>query len=442
MKKVIIIPACTDLNRGDQALVWEAAYLIKDALYSDPVNIKIVDYGMNVEDRKRQSQQTQEEGFSVIRNIVENPKRILSSSSNRIHTKKTDIIQVGFLALIDFIRHLIVLLMPNKKLFSFLFKDKGLVNGFNELYSADVFVIKGGGFLHTYGKLGDLYYLWFGLYYVLFAKRLGKKVIMLPNSIGPITGKLNKLFIKYVFKKIDLIYVREKVSLKCLNDLDIFNVRFAFDLGYYARPYENRISSSVISDSSLMKRKVGITVRPYRFPKSTDPKEQYKKYIEAFVSFCNKNKENNIFYFIVQVKGPSAHETDRIAIDDIVCGLIDVDYIIIDNDMNYKELLEVYAEMDFLIGTRFHSVIFSQLMNTPAIAIAYGGNKTRGIMQEIGLEEFVEDIENLSCEKIEGCFKSLLEQQDMYKEKLINMIDTVKFERQHMMDEINMVFHK
>ena len=53
----------------------------------------------------------------------------------------------------------------------------------------------------------------------------------------------------------------------------------------------------------------------------------------------------------------------------------------------------MYSYYDLVVGTRFHSVIFALNVETPAIAIAYGGYKATGIMADIGLSEYVIPIE-------------------------------------------------
>ncbi|TOB71198.1 hypothetical protein CGJ99_23990, partial [Vibrio parahaemolyticus] len=66
----------------------------------------------------------------------------------------------------------------------------------------------------------------------------------------------------------------------------------------------------------------------------------------SIANFCNKYKSEIRFSFIVQVQGPSAHETDRIAINDVIEKLDDkVDYTVIDADRNYKQMLDVYSTL-------------------------------------------------------------------------------------------------
>jgi len=436
-KKFLIVPACTDLNRGDQALVWESAFLLRDAFGDDTI-IKIVDYGNNDKDRDNQSKQTKKYGFSVVRNIIENPKRNIQETE--VHSGKFAFVRAALTAGTDFIKHLTLLIFPNRSLFQKLFRGNDYLESFDALVESDGVVIKGGGYLHTYGKLEDLYYLWFGLYYVFLAKRLGKKVIMLPNSIGPITGTLNRLFFNFIAKKIDLLYVREKISLSYIQEMGISDSKYGFDLGYYAKASEIKPGLKKIDKDSNYS--IGVTLRPYRFPNSINPQEKYQEYISSIANFCNSYPPGNKFYFIVQVQGPSAHETDLIAINDVVKQLgSEVNYEIIDDSYNYKELMSIYREMDFVVGTRFHSVIFSQIVGTPALAIAYGGNKSRGIMRELDLEEYVIDIDKIDASKLKSIVDELLRNINTYRVKLTKIDALIDADRKKIIQEIKSVIN-
>ncbi|MDC9524635.1 polysaccharide pyruvyl transferase family protein [Pseudoalteromonas sp. Angola-30] len=436
-KNVVIVPACTDLNRGDQALVWETAYLMRDALGDDELSVDIVDYGNTEADRARQSAQTKAEGFNVIRNLTENPKRYVNNSS--VHNKLSAFFISATVACLDFIKHFILLLCPTELIINLFYRGKGYKESFERIKRADAIVIKGGGYLHTYGKIEDLYYLWFGLYYVLLAKRLNKKVIIFPNSIGPITGGLNRAFFKYVIRKVDLLLVRERISKEYLSSMGISNAIYAYDLGYYSKSKPISDNKKNLDDNKA--KKIGITLRPYRFPKSANPEEKYSSYIKAVADFCNNNIDGRKYYFIVQVQGPSAHETDLIAINDVLKILSDdVVYELVDDSYDYRELLDVYSKMDYVIGTRFHSVIFSQIMNIPSIAIAYGGNKSRGIMRELDLEEFVVDIEEVSCSKLTDMMRTLEASKEDYLGKLKSGMAIIEQDRNNLINLIRETF--
>lgn len=422
MIKALIVPACTDLNRGDQALVWESVSILAKSFGS--VDASIVDYGFTAEDREHQSRQTKDAGYHVVRNIIENPKRILGDYKDGVYLTKFGLVKVACTACFDFFRHFILLFFPHMFICRLLFSGEERVETLKRFRECDVVVVKGGGFLHTYGAIEDLYYIWFGMYHVFLAFRLNKKVIMLPNSIGPIKGRLNRWILKWVLGRIDLLYLREKASLKCLDSMGLNNGKLSIDLGYYASvQVPSGIKAEKITNEG--KVKVGITLRPYRFPDSIDPSARYQSYINAISKFCEEHSDSCDFYFVVQVQGPSAHENDRIAINDVVETLSShVSFHVVDGDYNYRDLIDIYSQLDVVIGTRFHSVIFSHIVKIPAVAIAYGGNKTKGIMNLIGLGQYVLDIESVSALKLRELFQLLQSNRDEYISSL-NDFETV-----------------
>lgn len=433
--RFIVVPACTDLNRGDQALVWESANLLSDA-FGPATEIDIVDYGNTPEERARQSEQTKAAGYSVIKNIVENPKRTVSK--NQKHLTLASYLKVALTALMDFSRQLILVVFPYCFTAKVTLRHKDQIDSFKALRDADGCVVKGGGFVHTYGQLQDPYYLWFNLYYVILALRLRKKVIFFPNSFGPIKGTVNRLILKLVLNRCSLVYTREKVSQKCLEDIGCKNILPNIDLAYYCEALKNPTFPGEIQNSG--KPKIGVTVRPYRFPESEDPQRSYADYVRAIAEFCDSQLEFE-FYFIVQVQGPSAHEDDRIAISDVINLSGRSDLQVIDGNYDYRDLIAAYSKMDFVVGTRFHSVIFSQISKVPCLVVAYGGNKGQGIMSELGLSNFVIDINEVSSEELCVRFDDLRAKNSEIIDKLDIFFDQIPKSRQRIVTDLKKVFH-
>ena len=77
MKKYIIIPSCSDLNRGDQALVWETKRIGEDCGF-------IGDYFLTTE-RNEPVNQSKEHGINIISLILEHPSRISHNKKNNIN---------------------------------------------------------------------------------------------------------------------------------------------------------------------------------------------------------------------------------------------------------------------------------------------------------------------------------------------------------------------
>src|SRR5690606_18883105 len=73
MKKAIIVNGITDMNKGDQALVWESHRLIEDLNYYDEV--KILSLGDTPEEYELLCRQSIEKGFEIIPNLLKHPRR-------------------------------------------------------------------------------------------------------------------------------------------------------------------------------------------------------------------------------------------------------------------------------------------------------------------------------------------------------------------------------
>lgn len=446
MKKIVITPGITDLNRGDQALIW----LIKDILESEGISVeaKLLQSGNNEEDIYMQSRQSVDMGYDVMTPLLLHPAR--NKETKDIGYSFFVKIRWGLTALKDLVNSSLLL-----SKYTFLHRigesklNKHQIKTYQSFKDMDLMVVKGGGFLHTYKRITDIYYLYYSLFNIMLAHRLGKKVIIMPNSFGPFLGKFEKYIVKKVLNKCDLIYAREDISRRYLHDLLGREVFLSPDLGFYISPNENEDN---LGDIKLPKSeiKVAITMRPYRFPEYSDGEHRYEKYINEMFLACKELIKNGYHpVFVAHTLGPSAHENDRIALNEVIeklkeAGVSSANYTFADDPgMNCFGLTNLYSQVDYIIGTRFHSVIFAMTSLTPAIAISYSGHKTTGIMQDMGLEEYVVKIGEMDSKVlIEKFNKLVLNEQDV-KEKIHNYIQKCKDDKVDLVskikDELNAV---
>lgn len=442
MKKIIIIPGNTDLNRGDQALVWESARLVKD-VYGNETEIFLIESGNCEKDIKLQTGQTAALGFAFLKPVLKHPGRINAGKNRkRVRYSKSDFLLWGMRAMADFcIAGLLltkVSFLNALGKFALTEKEKLTLKVFKE---ADAVYVKGGGFIHSYGKWTDAYLIFYSLFLLMLALRYKKTVFILPNSIGPLKNKFSFLLARRILKKCKFISVREGLSAEFVeNRLGISCYRFP-DLGYY-------LTSSPLNVPDYLQKwnipanvkKVGITLRPYRFPASLNPQEKYLAYVASIVEFAGYLTDSGYYpVFVAHTLGPSAHEDDRIAIEDVIHKLpegLKFGYIY-DSHLNCKDLMSLYGSFDVFVGTRFHSVIFAQNMNVPTIAIAYGGNKGQGIMEDIGLQDFVVPIEEVSGRVLCTLFEELLVQKDDFIGRLTEIHQVLMIERANMVRQLS-----
>lgn len=427
MKKIFVIPANTDLNRGDQSLTWESINIVKDV--SPDSEIFLFRSSGTNEDADYQSQLTRCYGYKYVSRILPYP---LKNKNKGVRYSKMQLVSVFFGGMKNLLAT--SMLLSRFKIINIL-SEKILLNSkqkesYSHFKETEYVVVKGGGFLHSYGKMQDAYLAYFFLFDVLLAHRLGKKVFVMPNSIGPLNSRFAKKIILKALVKCKLLLVRESVSYKLLKSNGLESV-LSPDLGFYLKPSENDLKQYLEDQGvDFSKKRIAITMRPYRFDGNGDSKHLYDKYISEFAKVITElSKRNCHVSLVAHTLGPSDHEKDMIALKAVMeilsqNTLRNVTYLE-DFALDCHQIERLYSYYDVLIGTRFHSVIYALNVEVPSIAIAYGGNKSYGIMKDIGVSEYVIPIEEMDaerliamCEEVEQNKAEYIAKIKLYKEKL------------------------
>lgn len=442
MKKVIIIPSNTDLNRGDQALVWESIRLVEDVYGKD--NVKCVLMGdMKSRDSKLQNQQTDALGYQMIDTILKHPGRRFSvkRDDSKSYTKLT-MIQWGIQALVDYCcTRLMLSTFSSMRFLGKFFLSKEQKMTLSEMESADAVFVKGGGFLHSYGSVTDPYFIYYLTYHIRLAVALGKKVIVLPNSVGPLKNSSAKKITTDCLRSCSLVTLRENISKQILDGLGVKSILYP-DLGFFLTPTDCDMEGYLKTNGvPVDKKKVVITLRPYRFQGFADPMTLFNNYIESVTGFVVFLIGKGFHVtFMAHTLGPSAHENDSLAIKEVMKHLnkelLSNVTFIEDYNLNCRDVEKIYSYYDYMIGTRFHSVIFSLNVNVPSIAIAYGGNKGKGIMNVLGNDDFSIDMDKISYDALVEKFEKLDSERDAYLENLKQKRRMIDNERKRLIDEI------
>ena len=437
MRKVILIPGNTDLNRGDQALIWESIRIIQDVYCKEDVSITLVQSGQNEEEIRQQTWQTKALGYEFMVPVLEHPSRHFKKSENPDYGFMT-ILLWGIQSLIDLFKSSLLLTKVkclNMVGYSLLNDDKR--KSLHKIMEADSIFVKGGGMIHSYGAITDFYSVYYQLYLIMLAIRYHKPVYILPNSIGPLKSKLVRKLVVNILKKCKLVTLRENISYQLIHEDLRIHSYCSPDIGFYLCPSEKNWMDYLRNKGIPVgnKKCVAITMRPYRFSGYAHAHLLYEKYKSSVVNLVTYLAYNAYHItFFAHTLGPSAHEDDRIALREVMDVLpmevkSSVSYIE-DFSLDCKDVEKIYSYYDFIVGTRFHSVIFSLNVGVPSIAIAYGGNKSQGIMKDLGIDEFVVDMDKLAENSLVELFKKLEKQQCDYRNKLSKLKEKMNDSRQ------------
>ena len=85
----------------------------------------------------------------------------------------------------------------------------------------------------------------------------------------------------------------------------------------------------------------------------------------------------------------------------------------------------IWSRCDMFIGTRMHSNIFALAGGVPTIAISYL-HKTTGIMEDLGLSDWVIAIEEFTSERAIEMTMRILEQKALTREIISRRVETMK----------------
>jgi colanic acid/amylovoran biosynthesis protein len=295
----------------------------------------------------------------------------------------------------------------------------------NAYYKADVVISCGGGNFYAHHKASPS--LFWALATIAFAIGLGKKVIMLPQSIGPIEGGLQRRMARAVIGRVRMIMVREPVSLdfvrrtlKIDKSKSIVLPDLAFGLSE-SPAFEKRALSN--NEESLS---VGITIinraeQNIEF----DRQSIYEDAITAAATKLAKEYGAHV-YLYVQCYGPSPDQDDRHVTGRLYSRILEhTDQVsILDSFDDAREIRASLKGMDCIMATRMHTAIFALINDTPLVLIGYQP-KSRGLMDSLNLSKYYCDIDEVSPELL----------MDMVEDAVANRVSL----KQHIAGEMEQI---
>lgn len=297
----------------------------------------------------------------------------------------------------------------------------------DQLRAADVVLLKGGQYIYNdQGGLRGLLYLWRILYPIKVARQLGKPVVMLGQSVGPICGARARSMVRNALAGCQRLMVREDLSAKLLATLGLGSITvLAPDMAFLTAPRKPSITSAEITRLE-QGQWLGVTVVNWNFPGSADAKSQRAAYEQTLANVCERAFHTlgvSIALFPqVTVRHHGESDMDMILRVEAVLRQRGVDVMSIKDDLWPDEFSYLYGRCRALLGTRLHSCILAACAGCPVVAIRYQGYKTEGVMKGLGLEEFVHDINDVKEDAMLESVRQVLLQHDVISERVLNRV--------------------
>ena len=261
------------------------------------------------------------------------------------------------------------------------------------LKDADIVISCPGGYLED---SNPSYYA--NLIQIWAAARFGAKVVLAPQSVGPIRSRRGQWFAKKILSKANLVCVRESESYNfAVQTLSLPEKRVVRtgDLAFW--------HESTPAARELLKTEFGIepdepyiavSVIEWAFPLAADQTEAKQRYVRKICQLLS---------ILHETLGVRVVIVNQVAADLPVGREIasrHPDFVILDQrDRPVADVRGIIAGSAVFLGSRFHSCIFGLLAGQPLVALSYLP-KTSGIMTDLGLSARVHDIDTFDVQRV------------------------------------------
>ncbi|NLB72953.1 MAG: polysaccharide pyruvyl transferase CsaB [Firmicutes bacterium] len=258
-----------------------------------------------------------------------------------------------------------------------------------ELRDADLFISGGGGLLQDVTSFRSVpYYL--GL--VTLAKAMKKPVFFYAQGIGPLNLNFSKFLVKTVGNLVDTITVRDMPSLALLQSIGVTKPEMhvaadpAFGLKPCYRRGKGRDFLKACEIPTEGRTLVIVSVRPWL---------AVPRYIQAVASACDD---------LVKTHGATIvyvpfHKAQDAPICQACIEVMQERAYMWDCPASPGEIMSLIEDADFVIGMRYHALVFAVATATPFVALSYDP-KVDGLLsiagEKPGLSRRQRDIDSFS----------------------------------------------
>ena len=267
-------------------------------------------------------------------------------------------------------------------------------------------VISNGGQYFAFVKpeyIKTLYHLFAFSYPLLFAHRLGVPFVLYAQSFGPFHNGITRRWMLRLFNTSAGNWSRETISNELLLALGAptATTHVVADAAFTVRPNAPHSPFDFEFLGLAEDRYVAFSVRLlHATGHSRENEQKYCNSIVSAIEWLVAERAMRVV-LVAHTQGPIADEDDRVASREVYDALppnVRERTLLLDADLSPAELASVYGRAELVVATRFHAVVLAICGGAPVLAIPYFGNKTQGSFRDLGLEDMVLEIRNLSPE--------------------------------------------
>jgi polysaccharide pyruvyl transferase WcaK-like protein len=281
---------------------------------------------------------------------------------------------------------------------------------------------------------------------------MGKKLFLLPQTLGPFEGKLTRAIARYILSHASITYSRDYAGIEETRRLlamkdEAERLRFCYDVGFIVDPVApakidlgNFFASRKATDCVIGFNLSGLLfMGGYTRNNMFGLKVDYKLLVYDVIERLTR-KPDVVILLVPHVFGSIEHRESDAVVSEKIYNELKARYpgklFFAAGRYNQNEIKHVIGLCDFFIGSRMHACIAALSQAIPAVAIAYS-KKFFGVMQTIGFESLVADPRRMGKEEIISLIEEAYERRALLKTQLEQKMAEVKKAVLNLFAEIN-----
>jgi len=350
----------------------------------------------------------------------------------------------GFLNLIA---QLFSLLFPKLSLHIF---NKNI--GLKQLAKSDLVISNCGHIFFWNKRMKSLKYTLTMAYPLLIAKHLGIPYGFYAQSFGPFEfgyfDGLIKGFYRWLFLGSRFIYTRESESQKEIGDLickSKCDLATVLDAAFFLRGQEDQKAKAILNKYNLKSDAfIAMTLRLTKRGSSKPLEgELYKRYDRKLSQFIVQWVERKGIPIAIVCQVPADIKDSKFVYEHLPNKYKDYCRIITEK-LSPEALKSLYKNARILLGMRFHSLIFALSENTPVVGLYYSdlGPKIPGMMRDLGFQNYVYDIKDISGEDLFKSVNEINQNKDSISKEIEQKLIVMKKQSLDVMKKIKCKIYK
>lgn len=233
--------------------------------------------------------------------------------------------------------------------------------------------------------------LWFYLYTISAAKRLGCKVMMYGCGIGPVNYPSNRRRVGRVLDRdVDVITLRDAHSLQELSNMGVTRpqILLAADPTVTLPAASRQTANNILAKEGLDPegRYLGISVRPW---------PGFRAKTDAFAAAAEYAYRT---HGLIPIFLPVESRVDVSAAYQVAEKLRGTPFRVIEEDGSSELTIGLFARMDVVLSMRLHALVFAASHGVPLVGVAYD-QKVSSFLDMVGQDLHV-DVADVTTDRL------------------------------------------